>query len=59
MRQKKLLKPSIQNQIQSMDDLRPFAQQLVDNLDAATKKETDPQENTKMYANPGLFHSRQ
>ena len=51
MRQKKLLKPSIQNQIQSMDDLRPFAQQLVDNLDAATKKETDPQENTKMYAN--------
>lgn len=49
--QKKMLKPSIQNQIQSIDNLRPFAQQLADNLDAATKRDADPQENIKMYAN--------
>ncbi len=49
--QKKLLKPSIQDEIKSVDDYQKYAVGLVAFIDAATEKHLDPDTNRKMYAN--------
>ncbi len=43
--------PRIQNSINSPDDMKPYAQELVDFLDAATKRHEDPDQNSRIYAN--------
>ena len=43
--------PRIQNSINSVDSMKPYAQELVKFLDAATKKHDDPVQNRQMYAN--------
>ena len=45
------LKPSIANNLSTVDDVRPYAQELVDFLDAAFKPDPDPEENRILYAN--------
>src|SRR5262245_33789618 len=45
--QQKKLKPKIQEAISSVDDMKPFAQELVTCLDAATKQDPDPTQNRK------------
>ena len=45
------LKPSIANSLSTVDDVRPYAQELVDFLDAAFKPDPDPQQNKKVFAN--------
>ena len=45
------LKPSIANSLSTVDDVRPYAQELVDCLDAAFKPDPDPEQNRKMFAN--------
>ena len=44
-------KPSIRNSIHSVEDMRPYAQELVDFLDAATRKGPDPDKNRMLYTN--------
>ena len=51
MWQKKSLKPSIQNQIKSMDDIRVLAQELVTQMDAVMKEKSNPEENKQIYTN--------
>ena len=51
MWKKKLLKPSIQNQIKDMDDIQVLAQELVTQMDAAMEKRTNPEENRQIYTN--------
>ncbi len=41
----------IQNSIESVSDMRPLAQELVECLDAATEQLPDPDQNKRMYAN--------
>ena len=48
---KKMLKQSILSRINSVNDLRPFAEQLVSNLDDAFKKDPDPAKNRRIFAN--------
>ena len=48
---KKMLRPEIQNKINSMDDMRVLAEELKTQIDAATKQDVDPEENKKIYAN--------
>jgi Skp family chaperone for outer membrane proteins len=48
---KGILKDSISTNLDSPQKIRPFAEQLVDCIDAATKKDKDPSLNNKMYAN--------
>jgi len=45
------LKPSIADQLSTVDDLRPYAQELVDFLDAAFKPDPDPEQNRQLFAN--------
>ena len=47
----KKLNPKIQNSIKTMDDMRPYAAELVNCLDAALEKQSDPELNRKMYTN--------
>lgn len=47
----KKLKPSIQRSITSIDDMKPYAVELMACLDAATEKHPDSQKNSFMYAN--------
>ena len=47
----KLLKPSLQNQIKTMDDMQVLAQELVTQMDAAMKESTDSEENRVLYTN--------
>jgi predicted transcriptional regulator len=47
----KLLTPSIQSQIESMDDIQVLAEELVTQMDAAMKEHPDSDENRRMYAN--------
>ena len=47
---KKMLRPEIQNKINSMDDIRVLAEELKTQIDAATKQDVDPEENKKIYA---------
>jgi hypothetical protein len=49
--QNKKLKPALQSQIQSMEDIRTLAQKLVKEMDAAMKKDENSEENRKMYTN--------
>lgn len=51
MWEKKLLKPSIQNQIKSMDDIRVIAQELSTQMDAAMEERANPEENRQIYTN--------
>ncbi|WP_204150425.1 hypothetical protein [Leptolyngbya sp. CCY15150] len=51
MWEEKSLKPSIQNQIKSMDDIRTLAQELVTQMDAAMEEKSNPEENEQIYAN--------
>jgi len=48
------LKPSIANNISTVDDVRPYAPELVDFLDAAFKRDPDPEQNRKLYANQSV-----
>lgn len=45
------LKPSVARTISAVDDFRPYAQQLVDFLDAAFKRSLDPEENRRLFTN--------
>jgi hypothetical protein len=44
-------KPGIQHSIESVDDMRPYAEELVVFLDTATKKWDDPEENRVVFTN--------
>ena len=45
------LKPAIANNLSTVDDVRPHAQELVDFLDAAFKLDPDPEQNRKLFTN--------
>ena len=45
------LKPSIANNLSTVDDVRPYAQELVDFLDTAFKPDPDLEQNRKMFTN--------
>lgn len=45
------LKSSITNKLSTVDDVRPYAQELVDFLDAAFKADPNPEQNRKLFAN--------
>lgn len=47
----KSLKPAIQNKINSIDDMRPYAEELVVWLDKAMEPLSDPAENRRVYVN--------
>jgi hypothetical protein len=47
----KQFNPAIQTSIQSVDDIKPYAEELVKFLDGATKPEPDPKTNEQMYFN--------
>lgn len=49
--QKKQLTPAIAARIESVDDLRPYAENLVSALNEAFEKKATKEENQKMYAN--------
>jgi len=51
MWQKGNFKPFIQNAIKTVDDMRPYAEDLVNCLDAALEKHPDTETNDQMYAN--------
>ena len=44
------LKPSIANSLSTVDDVRPYAQELVDFLDAAFKPDPNPEQNSYLFA---------
>ena len=48
---KKMLRPEIQNKINSMDDMRALAEELMTQIDIATKQGVNPEENKQIYAN--------
>lgn len=45
------LKPAISNNLSTIDDVRPYAQELVDFLDATFRADPDPEQNRKMFTN--------
>ncbi|MCU0914900.1 MAG: hypothetical protein MUC88_10090 [Planctomycetes bacterium] len=45
------LKSSIARTISGVDDFRPYAQELVDYLDAAFKRSPNPEENRTLFTN--------
>ena len=45
------LKPSIASNISTVDDVRPYAQELVDFLNAGFKRDPDPEQNRKLFTN--------
>jgi len=45
------LKPSIANNLSTVDDVRPYAQELVAFLDAAFERDPDPEQNRKLFTN--------
>ena len=45
------LSPEVLSSLKSIDDLRPWADALVNELDAAFSKEPDPEKNRIMYSN--------
>lgn len=55
--QKGMLKSSLTNQISGVDDIRPLAEELMNQLDAAFEPESDPEQNQKMYANQKVNES--
>lgn len=46
-----MLNQSIQNKITSVEDIKPFATELVVFMDKATEKDPDPDLNEKLYTN--------
>ena len=44
------LKPHIQNSIHSIEDLKPYARELVVCIDAATRPEPNPAENRRVFS---------
>ena len=46
-----MLKQSILSRINSVNDLRPFAEKLVSNLDEAFKKDPNTAKNRQIFAN--------
>ena len=48
---KKMLRPEIQNKINSMDDMRVLAEELMTQIDAATQQDVNPEDNKQIYAN--------
>jgi hypothetical protein len=48
------LKPSIANRLTTVDDVRPYAQELVEFLDAAFKPNRDPEKNRKLFTNQAV-----
>lgn len=51
MWQKGNLKPSISNSLSTVDDVRPYAEELVEFLDAAFQPDPDPDQNRRMFVN--------
>ncbi|MBY5985738.1 hypothetical protein KUW18_16720 [Halomonas sp. DP5Y7-2] len=49
--QNDMLIPEISSRIRSVDDIRPLAEELVNQLDAAFEPEDDPSQNRQIYAN--------
>ncbi|VFQ43482.1 hypothetical protein [Desulfoluna butyratoxydans] len=47
----KRFNPTVHNKIQSVDDIKPFAKELVVFLDKATEKNPDAEQNKKVYTN--------
>jgi hypothetical protein len=47
----KSFKPTIQNRISSVDDYKPWAEQLVIFIDNATRAHEDPVRNHQMFVN--------
>lgn len=45
------LKPAVSAKLKSVDDLKPLAEELVRQLDAATEPEADAEQNRKMFIN--------
>lgn len=45
------LKPSLAKNLSTVDDVRPYAQELVSFLDAAFKADPDPEQNRKLFMN--------
>jgi hypothetical protein len=50
-RSKQTLSEDVRDSIHSMEDLRPWAEALVNELDAAFEPDADPAENEKMFTN--------
>ncbi|WP_239663949.1 hypothetical protein [Serratia marcescens] len=48
---KDLLAPEISEKMKSVDDFKPYASELVKQLDAAFAPESDPAQNKKMFTN--------
>ncbi|MFS7293442.1 hypothetical protein AB6864_24570 [Serratia proteamaculans] len=48
---KDLLTPEISKKMKSVDDFKPYASELVKQLDAAFAPESDPTQNKKMFTN--------
>ncbi|HGM5299650.1 hypothetical protein ACMFFK_09670 [Serratia marcescens] len=51
---KELLSPEISSKMKSVDDFKPYASELVKQLDAAFAPETDPVKNKKMFSNQSV-----
>ena len=51
MWQKEMLKPEINSMINSVDDIKPLAEELVTALDTAFKKADNENQNIQMYTN--------
>jgi hypothetical protein len=45
------LKPSLENRLSTVDNVRPYAQELVECLDAAFKRDPNPEQNRKLFVN--------
>ncbi|QDT34551.1 hypothetical protein [Thalassoglobus polymorphus] len=43
--------PRIQNSIDSVDDMKPYAQELVEYIDVATRRDPDPEQNRRLFTN--------
>ncbi len=52
--QEKLLKPVVASKIQSMDDLKPLARDLVNCLNESTKPAAEPAENQRLFLNQSV-----
>lgn len=54
---KELLAPKVRRKIRKIDDFKPYAEQLVKQLDEAFKPEPDIKKNERMYSNQGVASS--
>ncbi len=43
--------PRIQNSIDTVDDMKPYAQELVEYIDVATRRDPDPEQNRRLFTN--------